>query len=447
MTAQKNDFSVGSVKKHIINQAVPLTMALLVHLLYNIVDRIYIGHLPENGDLALTGLGITFPIVVIISAFTALFGTGGTPLFSIARGQKDDEEAERLIGNVFALLSVTAVILMILCYFFRRPVLFLFGASEVSYYYADEYLKIYLLGTFFSMITTGLNTYINAQGFPKVGMMTTVIGAVINIVLDPIFIFLLDMGVQGAALATVISQGVSALWVLKFLTGKKAILRLKKEYIRINGARTRRIASLGITGFVMSANSSLVQIACNNQLQLYGGDLYVGIMTIINSVREIMSLAMNGISNGSQPVSGYNYGAGKYDRVKESIRFIAVTGLAYTMVIWIIVMLIPEQLISIFTSDPETITIGAHMINIYFFGFVFMSFQFVGQCTFQALGKAKQAIFFSIFRKVIIVVPLTFLLPALGFGVDGVFLAEPISNAVGGLASFLTMWFTLYRKL
>lgn len=447
MTAQKNDFSVGSVKKHIINQAVPLTLALLVHLLYNIVDRIYIGHLPENGDLALTGLGITFPIVVIISAFTALFGTGGTPLFSIARGQKDDEEAERLIGNVFALLSVTAVILMILCYFFRRPVLFLFGASEVSYHYADEYLKIYLLGTFFSMITTGLNTYINAQGFPKVGMMTTVIGAVINIVLDPIFIFLLDMGVQGAALATVISQGVSALWVLKFLTGKKAILRLKKEYIHINGARTRRIASLGITGFVMSANSSLVQIACNNQLQLYGGDLYVGIMTIINSVREIMSLAMSGISNGSQPVSGYNYGAGKYDRVKESIRFIAVTGLAYTMVIWIIVMLIPEQLISIFTSDPETITIGAHMINIYFFGFVFMSFQFVGQCTFQALGKAKQAIFFSIFRKVIIVVPLTFLLPALGFGVDGVFLAEPISNAVGGLASFLTMWFTLYRKL
>ena len=275
---QANDFSTGSVRRQIIAQAAPLTMAQLVQLLYNIVDRIYIGHLPEVGSIALTGLGITFPVIVLIAAFTSLFGQGGTPLFSIARGRRDEQEAEAILGNVFTLLAVFSAILFVVCYTLRRPLLFLFGASEASYLYADQYLQIYLLGTFFSMITTGLNGFINAQGFPKFGMMTTVLGAAINIALDPLFIFVFNMGVRGAALATVISQAVSALWVLRFLTGKRAILRLKRRHLRVQPARTRRIVSLGTSGFVMQGTNCLVQIVCNNQLQLHGGDLYVGIM-------------------------------------------------------------------------------------------------------------------------------------------------------------------------
>ena len=297
------------------------------------------------------------------------------------------------------------------------------------------------------MLSTGLNSYINAQGFPRTGMLTTVIGALINLVLDPLFIFTFDMGVHGAALATVISQGISAVWVLYFLTGKKAILRLKRDKIRIRFDRLKRIVSLGLPGFVVQGTNSLVQIVCNNQLQVYGGDLYVGILTVLSSVREMVSLPVSGLSHGGQPVLGFNYGAGKNDRVKEGIRFTAILGTVYTLITWLIVMLIPEQLLGIFSSEPETIAVGAKMLNIYFFGFVFMAFQFAGQTTFQALGKAKQAIFFSLFRKAIIVVPLTLLLPSLGFGTEGVFLAEPISNAVGGLAAFLTMWIIIYRKL
>ncbi len=446
MQASANDFSVGPVRTQIIRQAVPLTLAQVVQLLYNIVDRIYIGHLPEVGELALTGLGITFPVIVIIAAFTALFGTGGTPLFSIARGRGDEEEAEGIIGNVFALLTISSVVLFGLCYVFRRPILFAFGASDESIVFADEYLQVYLLGTFFSMIVTGMNGYINAQGFPRYGMVTTLMGAVINIALDPLFIFGFDMGVRGAALATVISQALAAMWVLRFLTGKKAILRLKRGGIRIDAARTRRIMSLGLPGFVMQGTNSLVQIVCNSQLQMAGGDMYVRIMTVIGSVREILSLPVGGISNGAQPVLGFNYGAGRNDRVKEGVRFTALLGVVYTMLAWAVVMLIPRPLISIFSDDAQTIAVGAEMMNIYFFGFVFMSFQFVGQSTFQALGKAKKAIFFSLFRKAMIVVPLTLLLPR-WFGVEGVFLAEPISNALGGLACFITMWLTVYRKL
>lgn len=447
MAQAKNDFSQGSVKRLILAQALPLTLAQAVQLLYNIVDRIYIGHLENIGDIALTGLGITFPVIVIIAAFTSLFGTGGATLFSLARGKGAEDEAENILGNVFALLASSSVLLFVFCYLLREPILFLFGASEESFFYADEYLRIYLFGTVFSMLSTGLNGYINAQGFPRIGMFTTLIGAVINIILDPIFIFGLNMGVRGAALATVISQMLSALWVLRFLTGKKAILKLKKEKIKISASRTKQIMNLGIPGFVMQGTNSLVTIVCNNQLQSYGGDLYVGIMTVINSVREMISLPVMGISNGAQPVLGFNYGARKNDRVKEGIRFTAILGTVYTLVAWIIVMLIPEFLIGIFSDETETIVTGASMLNIYFFGFVFMAFQFAGQSTFQALGKAKQAIFFSLLRKAIIVVPLTLILPAIGFGVEGVYLAEPISNALGGLACFFTMYFMIYRKL
>lgn len=443
----QNDFGTGSVKRLVLSQALPLTIAQTVQLLYNIVDRIYIGHLEGVGDLALTGLGITFPVIVIIAAFTNLYGSGGATLFSIARGRGDEDEAESIIGTVFTLLVGTAALLFVFCYTLRRPILFLFGASEQSVVYADQYLSIYLLGTAFSMLTTGLNGYINAQGFPRIGMMTTILGAVINVILDPIFIFALDMGVRGAATATVISQAISAAWVLRFLTGPNAALRLKRSKIGVSKERLKRIVSLGLPGFVMQGTNSLVSIVCNNQLQSYGGDLYVGIMTILNSVREMLSLPMTGITHGTQPIIGFNYGAKKNERVKEGIRFAFTVGALYLLCAWIVIMLIPEQMIGIFSDEPETIAIGAQMLNIYFFGFVFMTFQSAGQMAFQALGYAKQAIFFSLFRKAIIVVPLTLLFPAIGFGVEGVFLAEPVSNVVGGLAAFTAMWFIIYRKL
>lgn len=447
MATSKTDFSKGSVKSLILSQAIPLTLAQAVQLLYNVVDRIYIGHLDRVGDLALTGLGITFPVIILIAGFTNLYATGGATLFSIARGRGEQEEAQNILGNVFALLIGTALLLTVFCYLFRKPILFAFGASDQSYAYADAYLSVYLIGTLFSMLSTGLNPYINAQGFPKIGMLTTMIGAVVNILLDPIFIFAFRMGVQGAALATVISQGISAVWVLRFLTGSKAIVKLHTGRIRICRERTGKILSLGLPGFVVQGTNSLVSIVCNNQLQLYGGDLYVGIMTILSSVREMVSLPVMGISHGAQPVMGFNYGAKEYERVKECIRFTALLGTLYTLIAWAVVMLIPEFLIGIFSSEPQTIHLGARMLNIYFFGFFFMAFQFAGQSTFQALGRARHAIFFSLLRKAFIVVPLTLLLPSLGLGVEGVFWAEPISNALGGLAAFTTMYFTVYRKL
>lgn len=447
MSERKTDFSQGSVKRLIVSQAVPLTLAQAVQLLYNVVDRIYIGHLKNIGDIALTGLGITFPVIVLIAAFTSLFSTGGATKFSILRGEGKKDEAERIIGNVFSLLVFFSAILFFVSFFLRRPILFMFGASEDSFFYADEYLKIYLFGTLFSMLATGMNAFINAQGFPKTGMLSVIIGAVTNIILDPIFIFGFSMGVKGAALATVISQAVSAIWVMSFLLGKRAILRLKLKNVGVDFNYLWGIVALGLPGFVMQGTNSLVQIVCNRQLQAYGGDLYVGIMTVVNSVREMVSLPVLGISHGAQPILGFNYGAKKYKRVKEGIRFTAIVGMTYTLVAWIAVMLVPEFLMSIFSEDLNTISVGAKMLNIYFFGFVFMAFQFAGQTAFQALGKAKYAIFFSLLRKAIIVVPLTIILPYIGLGVDGVFWAEPISNALGGLAAFVTMWFVIYRKL
>ena len=442
-----HDFSKGSVWKNIISQAIPLTLAQLVQLLYNVVDRIYIGHLGDEHSMALTGVGLTYPVITLIAAFTALFGMGGTPLFSIARGAKEEEKAEKVLGNSFSLLLGSSIILLVFCYIFRRPILFLFGASDASYIYADQYLKIYLLGTTFSMLATGLNGFINAQGFPQIGMLTTMLGAALNLILDPVFIFGLDMGVQGAALATIISQIISALWVLQFLTGKKALLTLKRKNMKVDWQLAKQIMSLGASGFIMQGTNCLVQVVCNSTLQIYGGDLYVGVMTVLNSVREVLSLPVSGISSGAQPVLGYNYGAKDYKRVKEGIRFNALIGVAYTVVVWMLVMVIPKQIFMIFTSDPEIIGAGPKALNLYFFGFFFMSFQFAGQSVFQSLGYAKRAIFFSLLRKAVIVVPLTLLLPRIGLGVYGVFLAEPISNAIGGLACFFTMWVTVYKKL
>lgn len=341
-----------------------------------------------------------------------------------------------------------AVVLTVAGLIFKQPLLMLLGASEVTLPYAEQYITIYLLGTIFVMFGLGLNNFINAQGFAKIGMCTTVIGAALNIALDPIFIFVLNMGVRGAAIATVISQAAAAVWTVRFLTGKKALIRIQRRSMQLQGARVKKIMGLGLAGFTMSVTNSTVQMVCNATLQTHGGDVYVGIMTIINSVREIISLPVQGFTSASQPVLGYNYGAKEYERVKKTIRTMAGVTIVYTLAVWGLVSAIPGAFIRMFGGSGDTLTLGISAMHLYFFGFFFMAFQFCGQSTFTALGKAKHAMFFSIFRKIIIVVPLTLILPYLfGLGVHGVFIAEPISNAIGGLACFITMIVTVYRKL
>jgi len=442
-----NDFSQGSVWRRILAQSIPLMLAQLVQLLYNIVDRIYLGHMPGVGSAALTGVGLTFPVITLITAFTSLFATGGTPLFSISRGAGENENARRIMGNVFSLLSAASILLMALCLLFRKPIMFLFGASEASYVYADAYLKIYLLGTPLAMLSTGMNGFISAQGFPRIGMLTVVIGAVLNLALDPIFIFGLDMGVSGAALATIIAQSVSCLWVLRFLTGHRVPLRLEKKLLPLRAELVKRILSLGTAGFIMQGTNCLVQVACNSTLSSFGGDLYVGVMTVLSSVRSVLELPLSGLISGAQPVLGFNYGAKKFGRVRQGIRFMTLFGTGYNVCAWVLVLLFPAFLIRIFSADPQLISAGPPAMHTYFFGFFFMSFQFAGQSVFQALGFARYAIFFSLLRKAVIVFPLTLLLPRMGFGVMGVFLAEPISNFIGGMACFTTMYFKVYRKL
>lgn len=444
----KNDFSQGSIVMNILNLAVPMTLAQLINVLYNIVDRIYIGRIPDHATLSLTGLGLCLPIISMVMAFANLFGMGGSPLCSIERGRGNTEEAERIMGNSFSMMILFGVGLTVLGLVFKRPMLYLFGASEQTFPYANSYVSIYLLGSIFVMIGLGMNSFINAQGFGKIGMMTVLLGAVTNIILDPIFIFVLHMGVRGAALATIISQGLSAAWIIRFLTGPKTILRLKLSCMRPGKERVGKIVALGFSGFTMSITNSLVQIVCNATLQQWGGDLYVGVMTVINSVREVVSMPVQGITHSAQPVMGYNYGAGEYGRVKKAIAFTSITAIIYTTFVWMLVHGFPEFFIRIFNQDADLVAAGIPAMQIYYFGFFLMSLQFSGQAVFVALGKAKQAIFFSIFRKVVIVIPLTLLLPRLwNLGTGGVFAAEPISNLIGGVACFGTMLALLLPEL
>ena len=446
MAQVKNDFSQGSIPRNILSLALPMTAAQLVNVLYSVVDRIYLGRLPGSSHLALTGLGVTIPIVSIIMGLANLCGTGGGPLCSIYRGKGDEEEAENVMGNSFTLLLLLGAAATAFFLVLKRPILYLFGASDYTFPYADDYMTIYLCGTLFVMIGLGMNPFINAQGFGKTGMFTVVIGAVINIVLDPIFIFLMDMGVKGAALATVIAQGVSAVWVLQFLTGRRSILKLLRRCLPLQGKRVRRIIALGLSGFCMNMTNSLVQVVCNATLQFYGGDLYVGIMTIINSVREVFFMPVHGLTNGSQPVMGYNYGAGKYGRVRQSIRFGCGLTVAYAAAFWALAMAFPGLMIQIFNDEPEVIQAGIPALRIYFALFIPMSLQSAGQAVFVALGRSKQAVFFSLLRKAIINAPLTVILP-IWIGTNGVFIAEAVSQLVGGLACFVTMYCTVYRPL
>lgn len=448
MTNLSNDFSRGSVVANVMKLAVPMTVAQLINVLYNIIDRVYIGLLPNESTLALTGLGLCLPIISMVIAFANLFGMGGAPLCSIERGSGNTGEAELIMGNSFLLLLLFGVGLTALGLAFKRPMLYLFGAGDNTYPFADQYVTIYLLGSVFVMVGLGMNSFINSQGFGAIGMMTVLLGALANLILDPIFIFTFHMGVRGAALATVISQFLSAAWIVKFLTGKKAILKLKFRAFRLDKRRVRNITALGMSGFTMSVTNSLVQIMYNKSLQFYGGYLYVGVMTVINSVRDIISMPVNGLTNSAQPVMGYNYGAGEYKRVKRAAVFISAVSVIYTTVAWLFVNRFPDFFIRIFNRDTKLIEAGIPAMKIYYFGFFMMSLQFAGQAVFVALGKARYAVFFSIFRKVVIVLPLMLLLPLIpGLGISGVLMAEPVSNFIGGAACFITMFITVWPEL
>ena len=439
------DFTAGRVSTRILQMALPLMLAQLVQLLYNLVDRIYIGHMEAGSSLAVSGLGLTFPIVTLIAAFTLLLSGGSSPLFSMELGRKHPEKAAVFLNATFWYELFASGILLLICWIFMAPIMRLFGASERTLPYALAYLRIYLLGTPMLMLASGLNPFLSAQGFAKTAMITTVSGALLNLLLDPLFIFGFSMGIAGAALATVLSQAVSLLWVLLALRRRRCPIRLQPNLKRLKQAPAGRILALGLPGFVMQASNALVQIACNQVLFTWGGDLYVGIMTLLNALREVVVLPAMGLTNGAQPVISYTYGAGKSQRLRECIRFMTISSLVITALCWGLLALFPGPLLALFTSDQQLISQAVPCLQIYFFGFVFMALQFAGQTVFTALGQARQAIFFSLFRKVLIVVPLTWLLPH-WFGVAGVFAAEPVSNVVGGLACYITMRFHI-RKL
>lgn len=446
MNIAKNDFAVGSVAKHIINLAGPMIIAQLINVLYNIIDRIYIGRIPDVATLAMSGVGLCLPLISIIIAFANLVGMGGSPLCSIARGRGNNKEAQEIMGNSLMLLIIFGIILTITGFVFEEDLLWLFGASKNTIGYAIDYMTIYLTGTIFVLIGLGMNSFINCQGFAKIGMITVLLGAITNIVLDPIFIFGFNFGVKGAALATVISQVISAVWTIVFLTGKITILKIKKTCLKLKKDYVIQIITLGMAGFMMAITNAVVTIVCNATLQQYGGDLYIAIMTIINSIREVASLPGQGMANACQPVLGYNYGAKEYQRVIIGIKFVTIIALSTMIIIWLAIMIFPEEFIKIFTHNQDILKVGKEVFRLYFLAFFMMALQMIGQAVAVGLGKSKQAVFFSVFRKVIIVAPLTLILPKY-IGIDGVFIAEAISNVIGGGACYLTMYLTIGKNL
>lgn len=447
---QQIDFEHGTVTGNILGAALPMLVAQVLNLLYNIVDRIYIARIPDTGTAALGAVGICFPLIVIISAFANLCGSGGAPLFSIYRGQKNNSQAVIVMNTSFTMLVISAIVLMMAGMSFAKPLLLLFGASDGSLIYAYPYMMIYLVGTLPSMLAIGMNPFINAQGYSIIGMFSVAIGAAANLILDPVFIFIAGLGVNGAAVATVISQCMSAAFVVIFLK-KRAELNvnfIKKNEIRECIYCAKNIVSLGTAGFIMQITNSLVTICCNNVLSVTGGDIYISVMTIVSSVRQLVETPITAINEGTSPILSYNYGAGRPKRVKKAIVVLSVMVLCYTAVMWSIIILYPKTLIQVFSSDSKLISDSVVALKQYFAAFIFMDLQYIGQTIFKSLNKKKQAIFFSLLRKVIIVVPLTYLMPyALHMGTQGVFLAEPVSNVIGGSLCFITMLVTILPEL
>ena len=447
---KKIDFDNGTITSNILNAALPMLVAQILSLLYNIVDRIYIARIPGVGTTALGAVGLCFPIIMLTIAFSNLFGSGGAPLFSIKKGMGDNKAANTIMNISFTMVCAFAIIFMVLCMIFARPLLVLFGASENAMEYALPYLLLYLIGTLPSMISTGMNSFINAQGYSTTGMLSVAIGAVANLILDPLFIFTFNFGIKGAAIATVISQTLSALFVFYFLRNKAElkISLLKLSDFRNNIGYAKDIISLGTSGCVMQLTNSLVSICCNNVLSVTGGDLYISVMTIVSSIRQMVETPIYAIVEGSSPILSYNYGARRPSRVRRSMVTMGALVLIYTAIMWSVIILAPRALITIFSSDQTLMEDAVKALNIYFAAFIFMDLQYIGQTTFKSLNKKKQAIFFSLLRKAFIVVPLTYIMPyAFGMGTDGVFMAEPVSNVIGGSICFITMLCTVLPEL
>ena len=427
----ENELGIKPIKGLLWKMAIPAITAQIVNVLYNVVDRIYIGHIPKTGQLSLTGLGVCMPLIMLVSAFAALAGMGGAPRASIMLGRGDRDEAEKILGNCASLLFLVAVTLTLLMLFFAEPFLMKFGASENTIGYAMDYMHIYMFGTVFVQMSLGLNAFITAQGFAKISMKTTLIGAVTNIILDPIFIFLLGMGVKGAALATIFAQALSAAWVLRFLTGEKSILKLQKKNLRLQARTILPCVLLGLSPFVMQSTESILNICFNSSLLKYGGDMAVGAMTILSSVMQFSILPLSGLCQGAQPITGYNFGARKADRVRESFGILLKSSVIYTTALWLIVMLFPRQVAMLFAGDGAFLDYTAWALRIYMALSLLMGIQLACQQTFIAIGNAKTSLFLAIYRKIILLIPLIYILPRFFEKKDmAVFLAEPVADFV-----------------
>ncbi len=453
MEAASNDLGRGAIGKLLFKLAVPAILAQIINALYNIVDRIYIGRIPETGDLALTGIGLTFPILMLITAFSSLIGMGGAPCAAIKMGEGKKAEAEKILGNSLSALLVISAILMVFFYSFKGPLLMMFGASSNTFGYANDYLSIYLLGTISVQLALGMNPFINTQGFAGMGMATVLIGAISNIILDPIFIFGFGMGVKGAAIATIISQTISAVWVMWFLLGKKTKLKIRKSNMKISKKILLPIVALGVAPFIMQATESLVNIVLNKSLFIYGskvggeayGDTAVGAMTIISSVLQVMLMPISGLAQGAQPIISYNYGANNMDRVKKTFKVLFISSITMALTLWAMVMIFPGFFVSLFNDKPELTEMTIWGMRIFLSMIWVMGAQMACQQTFIALGQAKISLFLALLRKVILLVPLVLILP-LGLGFNGIFYAEPIADTLAATTTVICFVLS-YKKI
>ena len=449
MNEDKEFLGKEPIGKLLLRLALPTVAAQLINMLYNIVDRIYIGHIPEIGAKALTGVGVCMPLILIVSAFAALVGYGGAPRASIAMGRKDNEAAEKILGNCFTVQILISVILTVALLIWNRDFLMAFGASENTIEYGVRYMSIYALGTLFVEVTLGMNSFITAQGFAKTGMLSVLIGAVANIILDPIFIFGFDMDVQGAALATILSQAMSCIWVVWFLCGKKTTLKIRRKNIGITPKVVLPCLALGVSVFVMQASESVISVCFNSSLQKYGGDIAVGAMTILTSVMQFAMLPLQGLGQGAQPIISYNYGAGNMKRVRRTFRLLLQSSLAYSTVLWLLILLFPQGFAAMFTSDPELMIFTRTALRIYMAACVIFDIQIACQMTFNALGNAVESITVAVVRKFVLLIPLIYLMPMLlkGDQAKAVYMAEPIADVIAVMFTACLFFFRFKKTL
>ena len=445
MQNDKNFLGTAPIGKLLLKLSIPTVIAQLINMLYNVVDRIYIGHIPGEGSLALTGVGVCMPIIMIVTAFAALISSGGAPRASICMGKQDNKSAEQILGNCFSLQIVVSIVLTVVLLIWNKDLLMAFGASKNTLGYATDYMHIYALGTLFVQLTLGMNAFITAQGFTTTSMVSVLIGAICNITLDPVFIFVFNMGVKGAALATVLSQAISTIWVVVFLSGKKTQLHLRKKYMGLKPKVFLPCVALGLATFIMQASESVVTVCFNSSLLHYGGDIAVGAMTILTSVMQFAMLPLQGIAQGSQPIASYNYGAKNADRVKKTFRLLVITCLTYSTLLWAAVQIIPKVFVSIFTSDAKLVAFTAPMLKIYLGGLFLFGIQIACQITFTSLGKAVNSIIVAVVRKFVLLLPLIYIMPhVVSNPTIGVYMAEPIADIIAVL--FTSILFTFQFK-